>query len=72
MQQHLVHFEAELKDSLDEIWSKPQEVPLMDSWALRMAEAEKDRNVNVVDKIPKPDIPSSTWKVTLFEHGLLY
>jgi elongator complex protein 1 len=71
MQQHLVQFEAELKDSLDEIWAKPQEeAPPVDSWALRMAEAEKDRNVNVVDKIPKPDIPSSTWKVTLFDHGL--
>lgn len=72
MQRLLLQFETELKDSLDEIWARPpEETPPLDSWALRVTEAERDRKVNLVDKVPKPIFPSSGWKVTLFDEGLL-
>lgn len=67
MQQHLVQFEMELKDTLDEIWARPPEETPVDSWALRMTEAERDRKVNPIDKVPKPEFPASGWKVALFD-----
>jgi elongator complex protein 1 len=70
MQRHLVQFETELKDSLDEIWARPSEETPVDSWALRMTESERDRRVSPVDKVPKPDLPASGWKVTLFDEGV--
>lgn len=71
MQRHLDQFESELKDSLDEIWTKPLAETPVDSWALRMTEAEKDRKVDPADKVPKPELPGSGWKVILFYHGVV-
>jgi elongator complex protein 1 len=70
MQQCLEHFEAELKETLDEIWAKPPEETHVDSWAIRMSEAERDRKTNPVNKVPKPELPPSGWKVTLFDEGM--
>jgi len=71
MQQHLVQFETELRDTLDEIWAMPPEETPIDSWALRMAEAEKDRKANPTNKVPKPELPAGAWRVTLFDYDLL-
>jgi elongator complex protein 1 len=69
LQQHLIQFELEVKDSLDEIWTRPLEETPIDSWVLRMTEAEKDRKVNPVDRMPKPELPGDGWKVTLFDYS---
>ncbi|KAG6839915.1 hypothetical protein C0991_010395 [Blastosporella zonata] len=69
MQQHLLDFEEELKRSLEEIWSKPPEEVPIDSWATRMEDAEREKRVNPVDKLPKPELPSSSkgWRINLFD-----
>ncbi|KAG6809392.1 hypothetical protein H0H92_000447 [Tricholoma furcatifolium] len=69
MQKHLDDFEEELKRSLDEIWFKPPEETTVDSWATRMEEIERERRINPVDKVPKPELPSSNkgWRINLFD-----
>ncbi|KAF8058697.1 pol II transcription elongation factor [Lyophyllum atratum] len=68
MQQRLAEFSEELKLSLEEIWFIPSEDVPVDSWASRMEEVEKKR-VNPVDKVPKPELPSSSngWRINLFD-----
>jgi elongator complex protein 1 len=71
LQNEVEAFEVELKESVEEIWTRPvvdeengvgASVP--DSWASRMAEVEKDRVVNPLDKVAKPDLfQRSDWRV---------
>ncbi|KAF5375529.1 hypothetical protein D9615_009198 [Tricholomella constricta] len=69
MQQHLAEFGLELKRSLEEIWYKPPEEQPVDSWATRMEEVEREKRTNPVDKLPKPELPSSSngWRMNLFD-----
>ncbi|KAG6878005.1 hypothetical protein C0993_000965 [Termitomyces sp. T159_Od127] len=70
MQKQLADFEGELSCSLDEIWAKPPEEAPVDSWATRMEQVEKDRRTNPVDKVPKPELSSSSgkrWRINLFD-----
>jgi elongator complex protein 1 len=71
LQNEVEAFEVELKESVEEIWTRPvveeNEVggaSVPDSWASRMAEVEKDRVVNALDKVAKPDLfQGSDWRV---------
>ncbi|KAG6836197.1 hypothetical protein H0H93_010463, partial [Arthromyces matolae] len=69
LQQLLDDFDGELKRSLDEIWTKPDEDNSVDSWATRMEQVEKDRRANPVDKVAKPELPSSAkgWRINLLD-----
>ncbi|KAG6918878.1 hypothetical protein DXG01_010942 [Tephrocybe rancida] len=69
MQQHLVDFEEELKRTLEEIWAKSAEEATVDSWATRMEEVERERRVNPIDKVAKPELPSSNkgWRINLYD-----
>lgn len=76
MQRDLETLEHELKDAVEEIWAKKLEgedgeaqAPLPDSWATRMEEIEKNRRINPVDRVPKPDLTASNqeWKMKLLE-----
>ncbi|GLB37914.1 hypothetical protein LshimejAT787_0409650 [Lyophyllum shimeji] len=72
MQKQLTEFGEELKLSLEEIWFRPPEEVPVDSWASRMEELEMARRVNPVDKVPKPELPSSNsaWRINLFDYEL--
>ena len=68
MQQRVAEFEKELTSSLDEIWFKvPEETPV-DSWGSQM-EVEKEKRINVIDKVPKPDLSShrTDWRIGLLD-----
>ncbi|TFK25707.1 pol II transcription elongation factor [Coprinopsis marcescibilis] len=72
LQQEVAQFETELKEALEEIWAKPlvedEDGPLPDSWAARMAEAEKNRQINPIDRVPKPDtLRNDKWRIDLYE-----
>ncbi|KAG6856745.1 hypothetical protein H0H87_001089 [Tephrocybe sp. NHM501043] len=70
MQQLLNDFEKELKHSLEEIWSKPPEEVTIDSWATRMEEVERERRINPVDRVAKPELTTSGskgWRINLFD-----
>lgn len=60
LQNEVEAFEVELKESIEEIWTRPCEengTNTPDGWASRMAEVERDKAVNPLDKVAKPDIP---------------
>lgn len=70
LQNEVEAFEMELKECVEEIWTRPVEesevgggsVP--DGWASRMAEVEKSRFLNPLDKVAKPDLfQGSDWRV---------
>ena len=65
-------FGKELAEDIEWIWKKeeldPDKEPAMDSWANRMAEAERQRLINPSDKIAKPFMDEKKdWRIGLFE-----
>ncbi|KAF8963616.1 IKI3 family-domain-containing protein [Flammula alnicola] len=71
LQRDVGEFESELKAALDEIWARPPAEEegdvVADGWAARMAEVEKSKAVNPLDKVPKPDVSQAKdWRVNLF------
>ncbi|THV06651.1 pol II transcription elongation factor [Dendrothele bispora CBS 962.96] len=80
MQRELADFETELKAAVEEIWAvtpplgdgsinSTENAPTRDSWAARMEEAEKNRRINPVERVPKPEMSGDRgdWKLRLFE-----
>ena len=69
LQNEVEAFEIELKESVEEIWTRTAEeneenASMPDGWASRMAEVEKGRVVNPLDKVEKPDLFRGTdWQV---------
>ncbi|OBZ69676.1 Elongator complex protein 1 [Grifola frondosa] len=68
LREDLSDFEAELSTAVEEIWQRPPEIeseaPPADSWAVRMQEHEKQRHVNPVDKVTKPELAKQEWKLS--------
>lgn len=70
VQQRLLQFEEELKDSVNEIWAKPPDEEPIDSRTFRMKEAEKDKRINPVEKVPKPELAGlNDWNIKLLDFG---
>lgn len=70
MQAELSGFEDELGKALEEVWTKPtdEDVAPVDSWAARMEEKERNKAVNPIDKVPKPELPrAENWRIALYE-----
>ncbi|KAI0326070.1 IkappaB kinase complex IKAP component [Cubamyces sp. BRFM 1775] len=72
LQQELQDFAAELTAAVEEIWKKAPEgeegtetVPAADSWAARMEAYEKQKHINPVDKVAKPEMGKPEWKLRL-------
>lgn len=70
LQNEMEAFEVELKECVEEIWTRPVEengvggASIPDGWASRMAEMEKGRILNPLDKVAKPDVfQGSDWRV---------
>ena len=83
MQEDVDGLERELKEAVDEIWTKTSgavdgredsqegtQAPIADSWAIRMEEAERNRRINPIERVSKPDFGSNhEWKMKLLEMG---
>jgi elongator complex protein 1 len=77
LQNEVEAFEIELKESVEEIWTRPTEeneegvASVPEGWASRMAEVERNRVVNPLDKVAKPDLSrGNNWQVKgLFGRG---
>ncbi|KAL0568757.1 putative elongator complex protein 1 [Marasmius crinis-equi] len=81
MQEDVDSFEREMKEAVDEIWTKTggtgdeqdgQETtpaPTPDTWAARMEEVKRNQRINPVERIPKPELTDSKqdWKMKLLE-----
>ena len=70
LQNEMEAFEVELKECVEEIWTRPVVengvggASIPDGWASRMVEVEKGRILNPLDKVAKPDVfQGSDWRV---------
>jgi elongator complex protein 1 len=68
LQNEVDAFEVELKECIEEIWTPPVEVDdagIPDGWARRMAEVEKNKAVNPLEKVAKPDFSQGKdWRIS--------
>ncbi|KAG2015494.1 pol II transcription elongation factor [Coprinopsis cinerea AmutBmut pab1-1] len=65
-------FEKELTEAIDEVWTKTEEdgsTPAADTWASRMAEVERNRQFNPIDRVSKPELGgrNDKWQIDLYE-----
>ena len=75
MQSELTAFEQELKETIEEVWTRsaedevdPTTATAEDTWAARMAEVERSRRINPLDKVARPDvIRGDKWRINLYE-----
>lgn len=69
LQNEMEAFEMELKEGIEEIWTRSAGEPsVVDDWASRMAEVERKKAVNPVDKVAKPDTAAGKdWRLKLFD-----
>lgn len=70
MQQDIIDFADELKQTIDEIWKKKllddeDTEPADGGWAARMQEHEKQRQIDPLDKVAKPDLVKTEWNPKL-------
>jgi elongator complex protein 1 len=69
LQDDLIRFSQELKEAIEEIWSKPPgggndvSMGAADSWAKRMEQLEKESHISAVEKIAQPEIGQMDWGV---------
>lgn len=70
LQVELAEFEQEFIDAVEEIWKKSsgeEEAAVQDSWALRMEEKAKERLVDPIERVVKPDPKGSEeWQMKYF------
>ncbi|KDQ56269.1 hypothetical protein JAAARDRAFT_36447 [Jaapia argillacea MUCL 33604] len=74
LQSDLAAFEVELKQAVEEVWTRPpsetqqdEEGAVGDGWAKRMEQIEKNRMVNPLDKVVKPDVSAGEWRIPLLD-----
>ncbi|KAJ2931513.1 hypothetical protein H1R20_g5611, partial [Candolleomyces eurysporus] len=74
LQADVTDFETELKEAIEEVWARTSDggdsstATAEDTWASRMAELERNRLINPLDKISKPDvIRGEKWRINLYE-----
>ncbi|TFY59586.1 hypothetical protein EVJ58_g5682 [Rhodofomes roseus] len=71
LQADLHSLENELRDAVEEIWTKPTPEgdeaadTAPEGWAARMQEHDKQRQVNPLDKVSKPELAKQEWKLRL-------
>ncbi|KAJ6593195.1 Elongator complex protein 1 [Mycena capillaripes] len=69
LQNELADFEREFVEAVDEIWRKSvgEEIGVQDSWAQRMEDKAKERQVDPIERVAKPD-PKGTeeWRMKMF------
>ncbi|KAF9237879.1 pol II transcription elongation factor [Melanogaster broomeanus] len=68
LQQEFGAFDQELRKAVEEIWTKPggaEEPTPVDSWMTRMQEREKERLIDPIERVPKPEMEAVEWGLKL-------
>ncbi|PCH36634.1 IkappaB kinase complex IKAP component [Wolfiporia cocos MD-104 SS10] len=73
LQKEVHDFEMELQAAVEEIWKKPSgvggeenaESELAGGWAARMQEYEKQRQIDPLEKVSKPELAKPEWSLQL-------
>ncbi|EIW80500.1 pol II transcription elongation factor [Coniophora puteana RWD-64-598 SS2] len=61
-------FQDELTRAIDEIWKRPEgDAETEDSWAARMQQKEKERQVDPLQRVSRPEIPGADWGLKLLK-----
>ncbi|KAJ7188994.1 pol II transcription elongation factor [Mycena filopes] len=71
LQVELAEFEQEFIEAVEEIWKKApvgeEETAPQDSWAQRMEDRAKQRQVDPIERVPKPDPKGNEeWRMKMF------
>lgn len=69
LQQTFNAFDTELREAIEDIWKKPevaQEQPV-DSWATRTQEKERDRLIDPIERLQKPEMGVVEWELDLLQ-----
>lgn len=70
LQQTFSAFDTELREAIEDIWKKheaAQEQPV-DSWATRMQEKERDRLIDPIEHVQKPEMGVvEPWELDLLQ-----
>lgn len=69
LQQDFSAFDVELREAIDEVWKKTEneEQQPADSWAARMQDKEKERLVDPIERVQKPDMGVVQWELYLLQ-----
>lgn len=67
LQEVLSAFDKELRDTIEEIWKKTgvDQEQLADSWAARMQEKERDRLIEPIERVQKPEMGAVEFSLDL-------
>jgi elongator complex protein 1 len=68
LQQEFSAFEQELREAIEDIWKKPgsaEEPGPVDSWVTRMQEKEKERLIDPIERVPRPEVEAVEWGLKL-------
>ena len=69
MQAELAEFEKEFVEAVEEIWRKSvgEETGVEDSWAQRMEDKAKERQIDPIERVAKPDLKGNEeWRMKMF------
>lgn len=64
------HLQSELRGAIEDIWKKPDEPAPVDSWATRMQEKAKEQLVEPLQRVSKPEMSTSEWRLKLLQQNL--
>lgn len=74
LQKDMARLGEELENAVEEIWGTPageedKAVHVEETWASRMEELEKNKRVNPVERVPKPEMKGKEeWKMRLYDY----
>ncbi|KAK7057777.1 polymerase II transcription elongation factor [Favolaschia claudopus] len=70
LQAELAEFEQEFVEAVDEIWTKTaadESAQLSSSWAQRMEDKAKERQIDPIERVVKPDVKGNEeWRMNMF------
>lgn len=73
LQDELDSFAKELAMALEEVWARPADAEegetSLEGWAARMQEYQKQRMVDPLLKVPRPDLAKYEWNKKLVRVG---
>jgi len=66
LQQACSAFDTELREAIEAVWKKPgvEEEPV-DSWAARMQEKDRERLMDPIERVQKPEMTVVEWQLDL-------
>jgi len=65
LQQTFSAFDKELREAIEEIWPGVEQEQPVESWTARMQEKERDRLIDPIERVQKPEMGVVEWRLNL-------